>query len=316
MQYQTNAPNNFTLFPQPHSSQIRTFVPQVQQPQLQQQNYNMPVSRSNIEHSSLGTAPNLLSSLAADHMISSSNVVTTIAMATSIFSTLQSSSYTYSQTTTVDTIMTTVQCGNSSHHRSLYSVYDYPTSMASFQVSTSNNGNEMEIDNINTALPQIPCSSSTVISSVCISLLSTSQASVPVYSMASQSSIPLATTKESSSTSLLKPTGILEIFQYHYLELIRSLPMNDDIFLGKLYMNKLLPHNCKAIIESLHTPVERAAKFLDNIIKPSVENNVITRFNVLLTVMMESDDDAIKELAKRINSMLKNQDCLQSEKGK
>ena len=314
MQYQMNAPNNFTLFPQPHSSQIRTFVPQVQQPQLQQQNYNIPVSRSNIEHSSLGTAPHLLPAIPADHIIPSSSVVTTVAMATSTFSTLQSSSYTYSQTTTVDTIMTTVQCGNSSHHRSLYSVCGHPTSMASFQVSTSNNGNEMKIDYISTALPEIPCSSSTVISSVNVSLLSTSQASVPVYSLTSQSNIPLAATKQSNSTSLLKPTGILEIFQHHYLELIRSLPMNDGIFLGKLYINNLLPHNFKATIESLHTPVERATKFLDNIIKPSVENNVITTLNVLLTVMMDSNDYAIKELAERINIML-NQDCLQSEKG-
>ena len=90
--------------------------------------------------------------------------------------------------------------------------------------------------------------------------------------------------------------------------------MNDDIFLGKLYINNLLPHNFKAIIESLHTPVERATKFLDNIIKPSVENNVITTLHVLLTVMMDSNDYAIKELAERISIML-NQDCLQSEKG-
>ena len=109
-------------------------MPQVQQPQLQQQNYNIPVSRCNIEHSSLRAAPNLLSSLAADHMIPSSSVVTTIAMATSKFSTLQNSSYTYSQTTTVDTIMTTVQCGNSSYHRLLYSKCDHPTSVASLQV--------------------------------------------------------------------------------------------------------------------------------------------------------------------------------------
>ena len=315
MQHQMNIPNNSVMYSQPHSSQMRPLLSQDQWLPLQQQNYNILSGRSNMGQSTLGTAPHLLSTIPADdHMIPSSSIVTTVAIATSTFSTLQSSSYTYSQTTTVDTIMTTVQCGKSSHHRSLYSVCDHPTSMASFQVKTSHNGNEMEITYVSTALPEISCSSSTVISSVNNSLLSTSQASVPVYSLASQSNIPLVATKQSSSTSLLKPTRILEIFQYHYLELIRSLPMNDDIFLGKLYMNNLLPHYFKATIESLHTPVERATKFLDNIIKPSVENNVITTLNVLLTVMMDSNDYAIKELAEGINVML-NQDCLQSEKG-
>ena len=133
MQYQMNAPNSFTFFPQPHSPQIRTFVPQVQQPQL---NHNIPVSRNNIERPSLGTAPYSLSSITADHMIPSSTALTTVNIATSTFSTLQSSSYTYSQTTTVDTIMTTLQCGNSSYHSSLYSVCDHPTSVASFQVES------------------------------------------------------------------------------------------------------------------------------------------------------------------------------------
>ena len=136
MQHQTNAPNSFTLFPQLHSSQIRTFVPHIQQSQLQQQNHNIPVSRSNIERPSLGTAPYSLSSITADHVIPSSTAVSTVNIATAISSTLQSSSYTYSQTTTVDTIMTTVQCGNSNRHRSLYSVCDYPTSVASFQVDS------------------------------------------------------------------------------------------------------------------------------------------------------------------------------------
>ena len=134
MQNQMNAPYRSVMYSQPHLSQIRAFEPQVQQSQPHQQNYNIPAGRSNMGQPCLGTAPHLLSAIPADHMIPSSSVVTTVPMATSIFSTLQSSSYTYSQTTIVDTIMTTVQCGNSSHHRSLYSVCGHPTSVASFQV--------------------------------------------------------------------------------------------------------------------------------------------------------------------------------------
>ena len=134
MQHQMNASNSFTVFHQPQTSQIRTFVPQVQQLQPQQQNYNIPMDTSNMGQPSLGTTPHLFPSIPADHVISSSSVVATVAIATPVFSTLNSSSYAYSQTKTVDTIMTTVQYGNSSQHRSLYSACDHPKNVALVQV--------------------------------------------------------------------------------------------------------------------------------------------------------------------------------------
>ena len=118
------------MYSQPHLSQMRSFSPEIQWSQPQQQNYVIPVHRSNMGQSSIGTVPYLTPSIPADYMIPSSDIVTTVA---STFSILHSSSYTYSQTT-VDTIMTTVQCGNSSQHRSLYSACDHPTNVASFQV--------------------------------------------------------------------------------------------------------------------------------------------------------------------------------------
>ena len=136
IQHQLNTPNNSIMYSQPHLSQMRLFSPDVQWSQPQQQNYNIPVGRSNMGQHSLRTVPHLLSSIPADHMICSSDMMTTV---TPVFSTLHSSSYTYSQTTTVDTIMTTVQCGNSSQHRSPYSVCDHPTSVASFQVHRPTN---------------------------------------------------------------------------------------------------------------------------------------------------------------------------------
>ena len=134
-----NISHGSVMYSQPHSSQMRPFLPQDQQLQPYQQSYNIPVGSGNIGQPSLGIAPHLLSSIPADHMIPSSNILTTVAIATSIFSTLHSSIYTYSQTTTVDTIMTTVQCGNSSQHRSLYGICDHPTSVTSFQVRRPTN---------------------------------------------------------------------------------------------------------------------------------------------------------------------------------
>ena len=134
VQHQINISHGCVAYSQPHSSQMRNFLPQDQWSQPHQQNNNIHVSRSNMEQPSLGIPPHLFPSMPANHMIPSSSVVTTVAIATPVFSTLHSSSYTYSQTTTVDTIMTTVQCGNPSQHRSLYNVCDHPTSVASFQV--------------------------------------------------------------------------------------------------------------------------------------------------------------------------------------
>ena len=179
--------------------------------------------------------------------------------------------------------------------------------------NTSDNTNGIGSSSFNYAPSRILYSLPNLISSVSTTIFSTSQAPVPVYSVASQSTVPLATSQQ-SGTFTSRPTRILEAFKCHYLELINLLPMNDDVFLGKLYTNNLLPLNLKAVIKALPTPVEKVSKFLDDVIKPSVENNIITRFNLLLTVMMDSNDDAIKELAQRISFML-NQDCLQSEKG-
>ena len=136
IQHQMNIYHDSVMYSQPHSSQMRPFSPQDQQLQPYQQNYNIPLCRSYMGQPSLGTAPHLFPFIPADRVIPSSSVVTTVTIVTPVFSTLHSLSYTYSQTTTVDTIMTTVQCGNSSQHRSLYSVC---TCVASFQVCRPTN---------------------------------------------------------------------------------------------------------------------------------------------------------------------------------
>ena len=99
-------------------------------------------------------------------------------------------------------------------------------------------------------------------------------------------------------------SSVLDVFQEHYPKLIRELPMNDDYFMAELYAMKLLPGNLKADIESLPTSVKRASKFLDDVIKPSVENNDCTKFHTLLRLMKKTDDVAIKELADTIRSLL------------
>ena len=77
--------------------------------------------------------------------------------------------------------------------------------------------------------------------------------------------------------------------------------MKNDIFIAKLYTNKLLPGDLKEVIDSpLFTSAKKAATFLDETIKPSVRNKDSTRFNALLTVMKSCDDNTVRELAETI----------------
>ena len=101
-------------------------------------------------------------------------------------------------------------------------------------------------------------------------------------------------------------SSIIDVFQVNYPNLMRALelPMNDEFFMGELFARKLLPGNLKATIKALSTGAEKASKFLDDVIKPSLESSDCTKFHTLLRVMMKNDDITIKNLAERIRSSL------------
>ena len=98
-------------------------------------------------------------------------------------------------------------------------------------------------------------------------------------------------------------SSVLEVFQEHYPQLMRALPMDDDYFIAQLYAQNLLTGSLKADIESLST-TNRASKLLDDVIKPSVENNDCTKFHTLLRLMKKTDDSTIKALANKIRKSL------------
>lgn len=99
-------------------------------------------------------------------------------------------------------------------------------------------------------------------------------------------------------------SSIVDVFQENYPKLMRALPMDDEYFIAELYAKKLLPGNLKATIKALPTVAEKASIFLDDVIKPSLENNDCTKFHTLLRLMMENDDVTIKKLAERIRNLL------------
>ena len=102
-------------------------------------------------------------------------------------------------------------------------------------------------------------------------------------------------------TEVMSP---LKVFQQYYVQLVEFLPMKNDIFIAMLYKNNLLPGNLKEAIESSHTSTSRATKFLDDVIKPTLQYDDRTRFDALLAVMKSCDDDALKKLSETISLAL------------
>jgi len=117
--------------------------------------------------------------------------------------------------------------------------------------------------------------------------------------------------KFSSSSTV----SLLEIFQLYYHRLVRSLPMDDALFLADLYGSQLFPGNLKKCIEALSTAAERAMKFLDAVIEPAISNNEIDQFKLLLMIMNNSDNSTAKKLAEEINGALNHQQ-FSDQKGK
>lgn len=97
--------------------------------------------------------------------------------------------------------------------------------------------------------------------------------------------------------------SVLEVFRKNYPQLMRILPMNDEFFLADLYAENLLPGSLKDDLKLL--PIsQRATKFLDEVIKPSIEINDCTKFQTLLRLMMKNEDITIKNLATRVRNLL------------
>ena len=96
------------------------------------------------------------------------------------------------------------------------------------------------------------------------------------------------------------------VFKEFYSRLVETLPMNDVIFIAKLYSCDLLPDDLKEHVESLQTEAERTMYFIDNVIKPSVtSDNGSSSFDKLLNVMESCNYPCVKELANQIRASIR-----------
>lgn len=95
-----------------------------------------------------------------------------------------------------------------------------------------------------------------------------------------------------------------KVFQQFYAKLVKTLPMDDAIFIAELFSRGLLPDDVKDHIEHLATPAKKASYFLDHVIRPSVTCKVGRSFDDLLCVMKDSEYQSVNELARLIRTSL------------
>ena len=87
-----------------------------------------------------------------------------------------------------------------------------------------------------------------------------------------------------------------QVFRQFNPELVDMLPMDDSTFTAKLYSRELLPSNLKNLVSAQVTTRDKSAFFLDKGIK--TDQNL----EVLVAVMIGSENEGVKELAKQMRA--------------
>jgi len=96
-----------------------------------------------------------------------------------------------------------------------------------------------------------------------------------------------------------------KVFQHFYAKLVKTLPMDDAVFIAELFSANLLPDDVKDQVKSMSTRADKATHLLDHVIQPSVMTGVGRSFDDLIKVMEDSEYDGVKELAKLIRCRLR-----------
>jgi len=58
-----------------------------------------------------------------------------------------------------------------------------------------------------------------------------------------------------------------KVFQQYYAKLVKSLPMDNVVFIAELFSANLLPDDVKDVVDSKLSQASKASYFLDHIIK-------------------------------------------------
>ena len=92
-----------------------------------------------------------------------------------------------------------------------------------------------------------------------------------------------------------------DAFKEFYPKLLEILPV--DRLITQFYSKQLLSSDHKSRLDALSTHKERTKYFLDEV-EPSVKIDFTDKFDEMLVIMANSDDPAVKFLAKNIREFL------------
>ena len=87
-------------------------------------------------------------------------------------------------------------------------------------------------------------------------------------------------------------------FAFH-VQLVKTLPMNDSIFMAELTPHFFTVGNLKERVQAQTTVQERAAYFLENAIKRSLDGGDITSFQKLLLIMNSGYQTSVAEAIRK-----------------
>ena len=93
-----------------------------------------------------------------------------------------------------------------------------------------------------------------------------------------------------------------EAYEKYVEKLINCLPMEDILFITKLFKHKLLPGDTDNQLKALPTQAARALYFLNHVIKPTLDFDDTSSFDNLLSVMEHCGYDHVEKLAGEIKS--------------
>ena len=96
------------------------------------------------------------------------------------------------------------------------------------------------------------------------------------------------------------------IYKHYVGQLIKCLPMNDAHFTAELFGHGLLPGNTCDEIKASLTQADKTSYFLNNVVKPALDIDDISYFNILLFVMKHCGYVHVENLAGKIKSEINN----------
>ena len=94
------------------------------------------------------------------------------------------------------------------------------------------------------------------------------------------------------------------VFRQFYAKLVKSLPMQNAIFVAELFSAHMLSLDLKKRIKAERTPEDKAMCFLDNKIYHDISKGDFRSFDALLNIMKKRDFRTLNNLAEKIKIAL------------